>query len=102
MSLKLELLCAAPPRCSSSRPPKPTTSILTWLIAPVSSCCNDHDCRPTPYRMTPTGVQMFLYGEWADVPDDKIQYRALPGDTGDQPEGIGAAAPATGKVPGCF
>ena len=36
-----------------------------------------------PYRVTPTGVQMFVEGEWIAVPDDTIQYRALPGDTGE-------------------
>ena len=47
------------------------------------SCCDDGDCRPAPYRMTPTGVQMFVEGEWIGVPDHTIQYRALPGDTGE-------------------
>ena len=36
-----------------------------------------------PYRVTPTGVQMFVDGEWIAVPDHTIQYRALPGDTGE-------------------
>ncbi len=27
-----------------------------------NSCCNDKDCRPAPYRVTPTGVQMFVDG----------------------------------------
>ena len=31
--------------------------------------------------MTPAGVQMFVEGEWAAVPDTTIQYRSLPGDT---------------------
>jgi hypothetical protein len=47
------------------------------------SCCDDGDCRPTPYRVTPTGVQMLVEGEWIAVPNGAIQYRALPGDTGE-------------------
>jgi len=47
------------------------------------SCCNDGDCRPAPYRVTPIGVQMFVEGEWIGVPNAAIQYRALPGDTGE-------------------
>lgn len=48
-----------------------------------ASCCNFLDCRPAPYRMTPAGVQMLVDGQWITVPDDTIQYRALPGDTGE-------------------
>ena len=33
--------------------------------------------------MTPVGVQMFVEGQWIWVPDHTIQYRALPGDTGE-------------------
>jgi hypothetical protein len=47
------------------------------------NCCDDGDCRPAPYRVRPTGVQMFVEGEWIWVPDQTIQYRTLPGDTGD-------------------
>jgi len=47
------------------------------------NCCDEGDCRPAPYRVRPTGVQMFLEGEWIWVPDQTIQYRALPGDTGE-------------------
>ena len=36
-----------------------------------------------PYRVTPAGVQMLVDGEWIAVPDHVIQYRALPGDTGE-------------------
>ncbi len=47
------------------------------------SCCDERDCRPAPYRITPSGVKMFVDGEWIAVPDDTIQYRALLGDTGE-------------------
>ena len=48
-----------------------------------NSCCDHKDCRPAPYRVTPAGVQMFVDGDWISVPDYTIQYRALPGDTGE-------------------
>jgi hypothetical protein len=47
------------------------------------NCCDDGDCRPAPYRVMPTGVQMFVEGKWIWVPDHTIQYRALLGDTGE-------------------
>ena len=47
------------------------------------SCCNDMDCQPAPYRITPSGVQVLVGGQWIAVPDDTIQYRVLPGDTGE-------------------
>lgn len=46
-------------------------------------CCNDTDCRPAPYRVTPTGIQMLVDGRWLAVPESAIQYRVLPGDTGE-------------------
>ena len=63
------------------------------------SCCNESDCRPTPYRVTPTGLQMFIYGEWFDVPDDKIQYRALTGDTGETAGGHWCGRPRDWQSP---
>jgi hypothetical protein len=57
-----------------------------------NSCCNNEDCRPAPYRVTPTGVQMLLGDEWIAVPDHMIQYRALPGDMGETAGGIGAGS----------
>jgi hypothetical protein len=47
------------------------------------NCCDDGDCRPALYRVRPTGVQMFVEGRWIWVPDATIQYRTLPGDTGE-------------------
>jgi hypothetical protein len=82
MSLKLELLAAI---CLISfEPPTEAHDIYTHLKDRWgNSCCSDQDCRPVPYRMTPTGVQMLVYGFWIAVPDHVIQYRALPGDTGE-------------------
>ena len=47
------------------------------------SCCNHLDCRPAPYRTTPAGIEMLVNGTWIAVPDDTVQYRVLPGDTGE-------------------
>jgi hypothetical protein len=48
-----------------------------------NSCCDDKDCRPAPYRVTPDGVRMLIDGEWIEVPGYTIQYRALHGDSGE-------------------
>src|SRR3954447_18064845 len=63
------------------------------------SCCNEYDCRPAPYRVTPSGVQMSVYGAWIDVPNDKIQYRALPGDTGETAGGHWCGRPRDWQSP---
>ena len=47
------------------------------------SCCEDRDCRPALYRVAARGVQMFVDQQWIDVPEGQIQYRSLPGDTGE-------------------
>ena len=47
------------------------------------SCCDDRDCRPVPYRMTAGRVKMLVDERWIDVPEDTIQYRALPDDAGE-------------------
>jgi hypothetical protein len=82
MSLKLELLAAI---CLISfEPPTEAHDIYSPLKDRWgNSCCDEKDCRPAPYRVTPVGVQMFVDGEWIIVPDYAIQYRALSGDTGE-------------------
>jgi hypothetical protein len=58
--------------------------IYSHLVDEVgASCCDNKDCRPVPYRFIASGVQMFIDKRWIDVPSDRIQYRALPGDTGE-------------------
>jgi hypothetical protein len=47
------------------------------------SCCNESDCRPAHYRVTPVGVEMLLDDEWVRVPGNLIQYLSLHGDTGE-------------------
>lgn len=46
----------------------------------TQSCCNDRDCRPAKFRITATGVQMLVGGQWIPVPERTIQYRSLPSD----------------------
>jgi hypothetical protein len=65
-----------------------------------NSCCHEGDCRPAPYRMTPTGVQMFVDGEWIAVPDYMIQYRALLGDTGETDGGHWCGRMQNGRARG--
>ena len=47
------------------------------------SCCDESDCRPVSYRLTSGHLEMLVDGHWIEVPDHTIQYRALPGDTGE-------------------
>jgi hypothetical protein len=47
------------------------------------SCCDNRDCRPAHYRVKGGGVQMFVYGHWLVIPNDKIQYRSIQGDSGE-------------------
>ena len=94
MSLKLDLLAVV--FLVGLDPPTQAHDIYSHLKDWWgNSCCDDQDCRPVPYRVTPTGVQMLVYGDWIAVPDHVIQYRALPGDTGETAGGIGAAKSAT-------
>jgi hypothetical protein len=48
-----------------------------------TSCCDNRDCQLAPYRFGATGLQMFVDKRWIAVPSDKIQYVAVPGDTGE-------------------
>ena len=82
MSLKLDALVAI--LLLGFEPPTDAHDIYSHLKdRSGNSCCDDKDCRPVPYRVTPAGVQMFVDGDWIAVPDYTIQYRALPGDTGE-------------------
>jgi len=47
------------------------------------SCCDNRHCRPARYRVGKGGVLMFVHGQWIAVPNDKIQYLTIPGDTGE-------------------
>ena len=82
MSLKLDL-CAAILLISYELPAEAHDIYSPLKDRGGKSCCDDGDCRPAAYRVTPTGVQMFVEGEWIAVPNAAIQYRTLPGDTGE-------------------
>ena len=43
-------------------------------------CCNDGDCVPAPFRVTPDGIEMLVRGVWIRVPRWYIQFIELPGD----------------------
>jgi hypothetical protein len=47
------------------------------------SCCDNSDCRPVPYRVTASGVEMLVGETWVWVPQGIIEYRTLEGDTGE-------------------
>ncbi len=82
MSLKLDL-CAAILLISFEPTADAHDIYLPLKDRWGNSCCHDKDCRPASYRVTPSGVQMLVDGEWIAVPEYTIQYRALPGDTGE-------------------
>ena len=46
-------------------------------------CCDNSDCRPAPYRITPAGVLMLIDQVWIRVPRATIQHRLLSGDSGE-------------------
>ena len=47
------------------------------------SCCDGTDCRPVPYRVTTSGVEMRVGETWIVVPRETVQHRALDGDIGE-------------------
>ena len=44
----------------------------------VASCCNNQDCRPVKYRVTPQGVSMLINGRWLVVPQSKVMEKETP------------------------
>ena len=81
MSLRLTLIAVI--LCLGPELPAEAHDIYSGLTDVIgASCCNEHDCRPAPYRVTSTRVQMYGDGDWFNVSERTIQYRALPGDTG--------------------
>ena len=82
MSLKLDLLAVG--FLVGLDPPTQAHDIYSHLNdANGASCCTELDCRPVPYRVSPTGVQMYVDDDWFYVPNGTIQYRSLPDDTGE-------------------
>ncbi len=43
-----------------------------------TSCCNLSDCVPTQSRMTDTGYEVMVEGEWTHVPQEVIQNVTAP------------------------
>ncbi|GJD97711.1 hypothetical protein [Methylobacterium iners] len=48
-----------------------------------NSCCDNSDCRPAPYRVKSSGVEMLIGEDWVWVPRAMVEHRALDGDTGE-------------------
>jgi hypothetical protein len=68
--------------------PTPAHDIYSHLRAErCASCCDSSDCRPAPYQLRASGVEMFVDGRWIAVPSEKVQYHALPGDRGETGRG---------------
>ena len=80
MSRKLVLVLLA--LCIGPQP-SAAHDIYSHLVdSEGASCCNEIDCAPAPFQVTPIGIQMLVHGRWIAVPNNKIQYRLHPGDMG--------------------
>ena len=75
--LSLALLAGAPAAAQAH-------DIYSGLVGNYgTACCDDSDCRPALYKVTPAGVQMQVNRKWISVPASAIQYRLLAGDKGE-------------------
>jgi hypothetical protein len=78
-----QLLLACSLLAISAEPPQ-AHDIYSHLVDDRGdACCDNTDCRPAHYRFSFSGVEMFVYSQWFAVPPHMVQYRALPGDTGE-------------------
>ena len=59
-------------------------------------CCDPGNCRPAPYRVSSSGVQMMVNQTWFVVPNAMVQYRHLEGDTGETAGGHWCGEPHEG------
>jgi hypothetical protein len=72
ISVALILLAATPLRSD--------TSLSYWFESLTrngggGSCCGAADCHVVDYRTGPHGYQVFVDGEWEDVPDSIVLHR---------------------------
>ena len=82
MSPDVTLLCAAALVVTCN--PVSAHDIYSHLVDKWGTPgCNETDCRPARFRVTPKGVEMFVAGRWARVPNESVQYRSLTGDAGE-------------------
>jgi hypothetical protein len=90
MSLKLELLAAI---CLISfEPPTEAHDIYSPLKDRWgNSCCNDQDCRPVPYRVTPAGCKCSFMATGSPCQTTSSSTGRCPAIRVKPPEGIGAA-----------
>ena len=97
MSRKLVLVLLA--LCIGPQP-SAAHDIYSHLVdSEGASCCNEIDCAPAPFQVTPIGIQMLVHGRWIAVPNNKIQYRLLPGDMGVT---SGSCRPYGRRLPSCY
>ena len=83
-SRSFQIIRIALPACALLVAPSPVESHDIYVGVSNKQgvpCCDESDCVPAPFRVTPDGVEMLVRGVWISVPRWYIQYRALPGDT---------------------
>ena len=83
-SRPLQVILTALPACALFVAPSPVESHDIYLGVYTKQgvpCCDESDCVPAPFRVTPDGIEMLVRGVWIRVPRWYIMYRALPGDT---------------------
>jgi hypothetical protein len=70
MSRKLVLVLLA--LCIGPQP-SAAHDIYSHLVdSEGASCCNEIDCAPASFRVTPIGIQMLVHGRWIAVPDNTV------------------------------
>jgi hypothetical protein len=80
-----------------STAPAASHDIYTHLTdASGRSCCDGSDCRPASYKVSSSGVQMYVHGTWIWVPRARIQYRSIEGDTAETGGGHWCGEPYDG------
>ena len=83
MHFNASLACALAVLVIGSSPVRAHDMYSHLLDGWGTPCCNNTDCRPAHFRITPRGVKMFVDRNWIRIPPDKLQYRILHGDSGE-------------------
>lgn len=48
-----------------------------WMTQSGTSCCNDQDCAPGRTRVSQSGVEVEIAGDWVRVPPERVRpYRS--------------------------
>ena len=83
MLFNASLACALAVMVFGSSPVRAHDMYSHLLDGWGTPCCNNTDCRPVHFRITPRGVEMFVDRNWIPIPPDRLQYRVLHGDSGE-------------------